>query len=464
MGFATQNLENPISNFGHTFLVFHNSNPPEAESLIVEFTGEAHNTTDAISALFTSIPGQYGPNYLSEKIREYDYENRSIWLYKLRINHDEFEKLKQYFISSENKIFEYDFSQKNCAYYIARALSHSLNDLPHYKSGLFVTPVNTLQWIRSKDLFTYHTFLPSSQLKALHRFEELPAVEQPIAINFLNQPTFKEPESTSQSLKYAYSAITEHLVPREESINKRNLLYAIKRAFPSDPPIQSNEFNIQDPSYSTGQSTIAAQILPIKNASIIIFSPGFIRLENEAATGQKNSRVEALTLEIYADTSGVSRVENFYPIRLEANQPSSYLKAGFTHTFSISYTNYFTFLDTNYSETKILFGKGASWTYFENTISILPIISIISSRLEDSISNYGQLELRVNIYKQLNELLTYSIQYNRSILNQTDIKQSANLELIHPIGKSFSIAFNGHNIEGLQKSSTLYGIRFAASF
>lgn len=463
LGFASQDIKSPVSNFGHTFLVFHNDETPEATSLTIEFTGEASDLIANISALFTSVPGKYSPSYLSAKIRQYDYENRSIWLYRLKLDKEELQKLKQYLLHSESTKFAYDFSQKNCAFYIAKALSQTNDTLAFKQAGLFVTPVSTLTWARSKEIISSEKYLPSTQLKALQAFEMLTEPDQRIAAMHLSPlANLPPPATTKQEIGNALSAMTEHLLPREADSSSRNHLLSIKKSFPS--PSSREDITAEDPSRSESLASISTLFLPQRNAAIFTITPGFIRLENEAASGQRNSIIETLRTDLFTDTTGHFRVEQFHLAKIESNQPSGFLRDGFTQALDVSYADYRTHLDKNYKETKILFGRGVSFLCGGHIVSALPLISVIAARQDGGISANGRLEARFNIYKQLTGHTTYAAQLTRSVFQDSEIRQTMNLDLIYSISRTLSISFNLHQVMGAQRTSTLSGIRLTTSF
>jgi len=462
IGFASQDLKTPVSTFGHTFLVFHNSDPPEANSLVVEFTGQAPGILDNISALFASVPGKYSLSYLAGKIREYDYENRSIWIYKLNLGNDAIANVKKYLVKSDRKIFAYDFSQKNCAYYIAQTLSHSKDKLEYKRDGLFITPVSTLRWARSEGILSSGIFFPSTQLRALHEFETLSDADKKQIVNILSQSQVPIPNNINSGISRGLSAITEYLIPREPDSNRRNYLFLIKRDFPSES--NSGAIRADDPSQSSGPNSISMLFLPNKKASIITLSPGFIRLENEKSSSQHNSTIEVLTTDIYTDYSGYARLDQFHLVRIESYQPNGYLRDGFTQALDISYTNYRAYFDKNYKEAKIQFGRGVSWLYLGNTVSLIPLASVIESWKDSGVKSSGRLEMRLRNYKQITQNISAAFQVDQTINKNSEIHQILNLDLVDAIGKTVSVSLNLRRVKGEQQSSTLSGIKLTASF
>ena len=462
LGFASQNLKSPISYFGHSFLIFHNSDFPDADSLAVEFTGDAPDLLANISALFNSVPGRYSLTYLIEKIREYDYENRSIWLYKLTFSENEVANIKTYLLDSQYTGFEYNFSQNNCAFYIAQALSHARDAFEYKRDGIFITPASTLRWARTEGILSSEKYLPSTQLIALHEFEPLSDTDQLIVIDYLNHINVPRPYGTNLKIGNALSAITEYMIPREGDAENRNYLFSIKRDFPTSSGTRS--LVADDPSRSIGSNSISALFLLNRNSLMLTISPGFVRLENEQASGQHNIAIETLRSDFLVDTKGTIRLEEFHLVRMESNQPSGYLRDGFTQAFDVSYANYRSYFDDNYKEAKILFGRGVSWLYGGNTISFLPMGSIIKTWRGSSTSTSGQIEFRLKDYKQLSEYVVGALQVDQLISHTSEIQQSIVLDVICAINREFSISIHMRRVIGIQKSSTMSGIGITGSF
>jgi hypothetical protein len=305
-------------------------------------------------------------------------------------------------------------------------------------------------------------YLPSSQIKALQEYDALSNADQKITFGYLNHSMIPNPGNTKGEIGSSLSTIAEHLLPREADASKRNFLFSVKRMFPESH--NSIKLSGEDPSLSTGLASTSMLFLPKKNAAIFTISPGFIRLENEAASAQKNAVIETLRVDLFADTAGSVRVEKFHIASIESNQPSGYLKDGFTQALDISYSNYRTYLDKSYKETKIMFGRGVGWSIGGYTISTLPLVSIAGYRRNNSTFMIGRVDARLNIYKSINEKFTYAAQIDQLITRNSEIQQTMNFDLVYSIKKNMSISYNSHRIMSKQKTSTLSGFRITASF
>jgi hypothetical protein len=463
IGFAAQDLKSPISNFGHTFLVFHNELPAEADSLVAEFTGNFSSFSDYISSITTSVSGKYSLSYFSQKRMLYDLENRSLWLYRLNLSSNENLNLRNYIEQSLNKNYQYDYTQKNCAFYIANAISEAKNKLPFDKNGkIFVTPVDTLRWARSKNLILSSTFFPSTQILALSQFDELSSNDQEILLGLVRGDQQRMLANSEIDINDSLSLVLEYLLPRESSAVKRNALYSLKKIFPAPAKIKAPQS--EDPSILRGSSSVSVMFLPQLSASIIAFNPGFIFFENEATTGQRNATIEALKTNVILNNNGDVKLTEFHLVRIESNQPSGFIKDGFTQALDISYIDYESYLGKKYAEEKILFGRGVSYSFLGHTISALPIASILISQQESGSNIRGQIEVSTKIYKRINPSVAYFAQINNSLFQNSEIHQVVNFELMGSVSDNFSVSLNIYSAIGELKALTLSGMKLSYLF
>ncbi len=462
LGFASQDIKSPISIFGHTFLVFHHQEIPEADALIVEFTGDAPDFLAGVSALISSVPGRYSLSYLSEKRRQYDGENRSLWLYGLKFDERELQRLIEYFLQSKNIQYPYDFSQKNCAFYVAIALANAKAGLEFKQDGLFVTPVSTLRWARSENMVFSAAFLPSTQLRAIAEYDALPKPQREMVVAYLQRATIPLPQDLPRSVGDTVSAVAEHLLPREGNENSRNYLYSAKRAFPGH--LKPIDLPTNEPSLEHGSASVSILLLTQANAAIISLSPGFVSLENEVRTGQRNAIVQVLKTDMLVENSGIVRLDQFHLLTIESNQAAEYLREGFTQSLDASYIDYRRYLGKKYAENKISFGRGASYIFGEHVFSVLPLGALIFSGNENGDAANGLLEIRVNLYKRLNEKFAYTAQVTQSLLQNTEIKQTQNFDFMWAARRNWGITLNLHRVRSKQTDSMLTGFRLNWSF
>ncbi len=454
LGFAAQDLKSPISNFGHTFLIFHNEEL-EADSIVLEFTGKAPTLTDNIAALVHTVPGHYSLTYFADKRREYDLENRSLWIYNLNLNSDEVLRLKKFVHEAIGVEYPYDFSQRNCAWYISYALEQA-QKVKYEKEGVFVTPLSVIKWASNSGLILSSTFEPSTQLRALELYKTLNEHDQHIVQDyFAYSPRLSESDAADQ-VGHSISLIAEYRLPREADASLRGTYFNIKQHFRS---AAEAAYKVPDPLFSNPSGLLSFQ--SVGSGGIFTVSPGFIRLENEQMFGVSNASVEALRTSIYASNE-IVRLDEFNLVTLEANQPTSYLVDGFTQMLSISYKDYQRLIGEKYTEEHLMFGRGASIELFGVSLSAEPVVSL--KDIQTSNGSYAQASVigRGKMYCDI-KFAVISAQLMQAVRNDSVIQQEGSFNMSHTFGKySLGLAFRLVSGHMFYKSES--GIKLSVAF
>lgn len=158
--FASADLGNPASSFGHTFIKLINPNNAQNKDLIdygVNFAANANEQDFMYS--FRGLFGLYGGVYTMlpyhQKIREYiNLEGRDIVEYQLSFTAEEVDELINHLLELEKSSAPYYFFTDNC--------SHQLLELfeairPHYnmshKFNFWVIPIDTVKRSFEEDGF-----------------------------------------------------------------------------------------------------------------------------------------------------------------------------------------------------------------------------------------------------------------------------------------------------------------------
>lgn len=176
--YVTQYVSNPVSIFGHSFLLFQNSTRPI--NLDVAFNNAAQvpeqvSTYDyVIKGMFGGFPTVYTKEPFYLKIQEYNnIENRGQWLYELNLTKSEIDQLLNHLWELANlKKEEYFFLNVNCALNIYNAVAAVRPDLDFISdSKLYVLPVQTLKEV--DNITTEISYQPSIREKIIQRQKKL---------------------------------------------------------------------------------------------------------------------------------------------------------------------------------------------------------------------------------------------------------------------------------------------------
>lgn len=180
--FASADLSNPASSFGHTFLKLVNPANANNKDLIdygVNYAADADANDGifyAVRGLFGGYRGVYTMLPYHQKIREYiNLEGRDITEYHLNFTPEETEELIDHLIELEYSSAPYFFLSDNCSYQILYALDVVRPDMN--LSGRFdawVIPADTVKILtRHSDLVAKRVFKKSLNSDYLEGYSKL---------------------------------------------------------------------------------------------------------------------------------------------------------------------------------------------------------------------------------------------------------------------------------------------------
>jgi Domain of unknown function (DUF4105) len=155
--FASSDIGNASSSFGHTFLKLINPANAKNKDLIdygVDYAADA-DPNEGIFYAVKGLVGQYSGRFTMlpyhQKIREYlNLEGRDIWEYHLNFSAEETEELVDHLLEMENARAPYYFFNDNCSYRILKSLEtvRPETDLAD-QFKYFVIPIDTVKKIFS---------------------------------------------------------------------------------------------------------------------------------------------------------------------------------------------------------------------------------------------------------------------------------------------------------------------------
>jgi len=210
IGFAAQNTYQPESAFGHVFLIFHQATiAPDA--LVLEFVGRVNSFADAVRTLVGEVPGHYLVQTYAEKRRQYDLEDRGLYIANLRLSKEEIRELMQEVRQRAANTYPYDFAKKNCAYYLADLLTMIEPRMKEVKQDSIVQPVEVMKTAvvaRELDI----DFLPSSRELYLNRKNRLSIEDHERFELFLKGHI---PVLDGQDFQNTLAAFLRYRIPRE---------------------------------------------------------------------------------------------------------------------------------------------------------------------------------------------------------------------------------------------------------
>lgn len=176
--YVTQYVSNPVSIFGHSFLLFQNNERPL--NLDVVFNNAANvpenvSTYDyVVKGMFGGFPTVYTKEPFYIKIQEYNnIENRDLWSYQLNLSATDIDQLLNHLWELANlKDEQYYFLNSNCAFNIYNALAAVHSELDFIEEPrLYVLPVETVQ--RVHRITRAVSYYPSIREKLVQRYKKI---------------------------------------------------------------------------------------------------------------------------------------------------------------------------------------------------------------------------------------------------------------------------------------------------
>ncbi len=202
--FASYNIDNPSSAFGHTLLRLNRAAHGESKrvSLLDIGVNYAANPWTTNPFLYGALglsgffPGTYAAMQYYYKVREYsDFDSRDLWEYNLSLNQDEVDVMVAHIWELGFTYFNYYFFTSNCSYHMVTLLDVAAPRL-HLVDRLsfWVVPADTIKvtW-QTPELVRDVVYRPSLNKQYLARLAKLTTPQEQAAYKQLQDT--KDPKS-----------------------------------------------------------------------------------------------------------------------------------------------------------------------------------------------------------------------------------------------------------------------------
>lgn len=180
--FASSDLSNPASSFGHTFLKLINPANAKNKDLIdygVNYAADGDENEGffyAFKGLFGMYSGRFTMLPYHQKIREYlNLEGRDIWEYQLALSPEEVDELVSHLLELDGSVSPYYFFSNNCSYQLLVALDAIKPSLAlSARHSGWVNPIDTVKtFSRTENLISAIKYKPSLKTDYLSTFVKL---------------------------------------------------------------------------------------------------------------------------------------------------------------------------------------------------------------------------------------------------------------------------------------------------
>ncbi len=446
--FASQNLKSPVSMFGHTFLVVHNEMPPEPDAITIEFLGKTSGEfSQYFNALFTQIDGEFRLNKFILKKREYDFEDRNLWIYELSLsegqNHQIFSSISS---TLENRVFPYTFINENCSFYILNAITRDGFE----SRSIYTLPKYTIRELKKEGYINNSPFLvEADQSKLIRFFKSLNTGEKNKVYQILNGYSYPLTDE-SWRLRKGLDLALIYKIPREPSPEKRTRYFSIKKQL-MDVPLrakhQHNKFLIKnDPIEVYGDANLRIGYGG-KSQSVIlegkIAQRDFYTALND---GLSTSYLEIMKGKISFNKKENIRVQQFTIFKLESLIPEGDYNEPFNRLIDLSFYNHHYKKNRSAKESVLRYGSGLSLKWDDLALGVIPYLGLRYFNFNFS----NGFEADLGVLTKLNYWLSDSISLEGTLTNIF----LSNMPLDHKISIKLASRLNKRFAIGLE--STIY--------
>jgi len=337
--YADQNLRSPASMFGHTFLVFHDELEPESDAPVLEFLGEANTAGAEVRAVFVGISGRFRLSRFVFVQRTYDLEDRSLFVYTLRLGLSERRRLDDVARDALRDTWHYDFFRENCSYQLLGLLLRSLDPAHGFGSFPFVLPASTVRFLERHGRVE-RSFPLSSSLDRLERLYAGLSAAQRGEFHLLASGARPTSSQVDPLVAESVRAFVRYRAPREPDANRRIALFESAAALASSGATgHAGEAGpaARDPGQMR-PSVIGLGWRAIESGGLATLTllPAVRAFENAVDDGLKNSSLEVARLGLFY-RPGWFGVYEFRAVHLDAEQAGSRLGDGFTRYLDASF-------------------------------------------------------------------------------------------------------------------------------
>ena len=336
LAFASEQLSSPVSAFGHTFLVFHNSDLPEPDAVAVEFVGDmSAPRASAFRALFWSIPGQYRLRWFRDKALEYELEDRDLEVHELRLSNVERQQLGQLVATTLTSKFSYNFIVHNCSSGIHDLLSKALTDFSCGQKP-YALPVDSVRALRRCGRIQASRRQSSGYRATLAAYQGLAGQDQLIWKLAFERNVFPDPDAVSPDLAQAIGLGLNYRLLREGSPSQRAELFTKKKDFSQ----VSHEPAVMPTGASgKGESLVAFAFSPEHQWGAVDAA-----LINRSGLNTRNDRLRNSQLQVLRMSAAYSRagfrLSEAVLLDLEALLSGSALRPGLVRKLGIAYSDW----------------------------------------------------------------------------------------------------------------------------
>jgi len=194
--YASENVKNPASMMGHTFLKYSGQNyhNKKVEHAISFYTmiDTINLITLAYQNIFSGMQGLFALQPYQKIIAQYiDKENRNVWEYKLKLSEYRRKLIYYHVWELRDKEIKYFFTSYNCSTVIYYTLSLANPEI-YEEKRLWITPLDTVKFLYKYDLIQKSELIPSSEWLVKMLQENVDSKDVTIIKNIIKKEKYEE--------------------------------------------------------------------------------------------------------------------------------------------------------------------------------------------------------------------------------------------------------------------------------
>ncbi|AOT07667.1 DUF4105 domain-containing protein [Pseudoalteromonas luteoviolacea] len=240
--FATGFLGNPASYYGHLLLNVNQKNKANLDKASINFGADIPANEGMLAYIINGIDGSYNSSFTTQPFFYHfnnynETEHRDLWEYPIALAPEQSELVLAHLWELINVDFQYFFFNRNCAYFMARAIELVLDEDIIEDSKLWVGPQEVIQKLhlsssQGQPVLGDVKYHPSRQTRLYQRFASLTDTEKETVRNIALAPDTLSLQTLAHLAPSAKYRIIDTLIDyyqfvrnKEDKQDSNNLYY-----------------------------------------------------------------------------------------------------------------------------------------------------------------------------------------------------------------------------------------------
>jgi len=208
--YATANMDEPASMFGHTMLLFGQDDDEPMDDYVTSYV--AMVTHSGFARIYRGAFGGFGSVVevanLAQRLLTYNTrESRNLWSFKLNLRQEQVDRIIDHLWEMKSTYFAYYYMDENCSFYNQHFLQVGVPDYNIDNMGEFALPIEAVQLVlQYPELVKEVSFYPAAKAVVRGGYEQLPPEEHTLVEELIRSPRALSSPNASVLYKTALHA------------------------------------------------------------------------------------------------------------------------------------------------------------------------------------------------------------------------------------------------------------------